>query len=163
MKLLYIAASIALCVVCPCIRAQNAVLLGADPAAAGPIRLAPGQVVTLWVTGLTTTARFGATATGTPFPTTLAGISVTMTQVNPPKLPPVPIISVSATFTGPCASVERCDVFGVTVQIPYELEPDDIPACGGCTNHGEIFISDGTNRTRSLVVSPVSSRVNVLG
>jgi uncharacterized protein (TIGR03437 family) len=38
-----------------------------------------------------------------------------------------------------------------------------MPACGGCTNTAQIFISDGTNRTAALGVSPVSARVHVLG
>ena len=160
-KLLYIAASVAFGVVSPCIRAQTAVILCTDPAVTGPIRLAPGQVVTLWVAGLTTTLPInGITATSTPFPTMLGGISVTMTQ-NGPRLPPVPIIAVHQLYGGcfaPCTKV-----IGVTVQIPYELEPEDLPACGSCLDSGRIFVSDGTNTTTTLDVSAVSAQVHVLG
>jgi uncharacterized protein (TIGR03437 family) len=166
MKLLHIAASMALGVLCPCIWAQTAVILGADSEVAGPapLLLAPGQVVTFWVTGLKSTPVNGATATSTPFPTMLAGISATMAQkTSEPKLPPVPIISVTPTQAA-CVVAQPCsEVIGVTVQIPYELQPNALPSCGGCTDFAQIFISDGTNRTTSLGISPVPARVHVLG
>ncbi len=163
MKLLRIAASMALWVVCPCIRAQTAMILGTDPAVAGPVRLAPGQVVTLWVTGLTTTVPInGIRATSTPFPTVLGGISVTMTQNYGPELPPVPIIAVDQLYEA-CVGQPCPQFIGVTVQIPYELEPEDLPACGGCLNSARIFVSDGTNRTATLHVSAVGANVHVLG
>src|SRR5689334_20602955 len=137
MKLHHIAAIVALGVVCLSIRAQTAMILGTDPAAAGPLRLAPGQVVTLWVTGLTTTLPInGIAALGAPFPKILGGISATMTQ-NGPKLPPVPIIAVHQLYGG-CFAEPCTKVIGVTVQIPYELEPEDLPACSSCLDTARI-------------------------
>jgi len=145
----------------PYTRAQTAVVLGTD---GGPLRVAPGQVVTFWMTGLTPTPSSGAKAMSTPFPTTLAGISATMTQAGGPKIPPVPIIAVGKG-AGLCMA-EQCEgVVGVTVQIPYELLVEErIPGCAGCiTRPAWIVFSDSTNsKTLGPEILPYPDQIHVL-
>ena len=161
MKFLHILSTLALGAACPCVNAQSAVILGTDQAFSWPPQLAPGQVVTLWVTGLTPTETLGAKAMSTPFPTTLAGISAMMTQNGGPTLPPLPIIAVTPPG-GSCLAAPCTTVIGVTVQIPYQLNPN-FPGCLGCTHFAQIVVSDSTNKTMGLGITPVPDRIHVLG
>src|SRR6266849_5680675 len=58
---------------------SNAVILSTSPQVSGGILLAPGEITTFFVTGLTLSPSEGAKAAGAPLPTTLAGISGAIT------------------------------------------------------------------------------------
>lgn len=92
--------------------AQSAVI-GAGYSAPYPLKVAPGQLVTLFVSGIGATLSSRVAATSLPLPYTLAGISVTIDELmNPPLLKEkVPILAV-APMSG---------VTAVTVQIPFGL------------------------------------------
>ncbi len=90
-----------------------------------PIRVAPGQIVTLFVSGV---AGRRASAQTLPLPTELAGVSVVLRQGLPVREIPVPILQV-ADIGFPRSAV--------TVQIPYEMRvsifvdsPNPLPAVG---------------------------------
>lgn len=83
----------------------------------GPPRhelLAPGQVTTLFVYGLTVA---DATAAGVPLPVTLSGLSVLVSSSIPGYPQRLPIFSIRSF--GGCGSTV-CDLTFVTVQIPIE-------------------------------------------
>lgn len=82
----------------------------AEPAAK-PV--APGQVVTLFVRGLSAEA---AKASSTPLPTELSGVSVRASGADFDGL--LPIFSVEPLFCGGRPSL--CGLTAVTVQIPFE-------------------------------------------
>ncbi len=93
------------------------------------IRVAPGQITTLFVTGLKTVlSSQPVNANVVPLPTTLAGISVTLNQSGQQGTP-IPLLAVqqmSVCNTGgapPPASGLAADCFitAITVQIPVEL------------------------------------------
>jgi uncharacterized protein (TIGR03437 family) len=92
--------------------AQSAVI-GAGYSAPYPLKVAPGQLVTLFVSGIGATISSRVAATSLPLPYTLAGISVTIDELmNPPLLKEkVPLLAV-APMSG---------VTAVTVQIPFGL------------------------------------------
>ena len=91
-------------------------------------RLAPGQITTLFITGLKTVLPFGFVKTTTvPLPTTLGGISVTL---NPNSFTgsPVPLLSIQQTpvcSSGnpltPSGSTPDCLITAITVQMPLNL------------------------------------------
>lgn len=88
------------------------------------IEVAPGQIVTLFVTNMK--VKQSGVATGLPLPTTLAGISVSMTY-NDPGPVPVPILVVVPVIDSGCAPADEvplnvtnpCGVVAVTIQVPY--------------------------------------------
>jgi len=61
---------------------QGPVLTGIGYVDPSIMRVAPGQITTLFVTGLKTVLASSVSAPGLPLPTTLAGISVTLNQSN---------------------------------------------------------------------------------
>lgn len=92
--------------------AQPAVL-GAGYAPPFPIKVAPGQLVTIFAAGVGASVSSRVGATSLPLPYSLAGISVTIDELsNPPLLKePVPILAVG----------KIADATAVTVQIPFGL------------------------------------------
>jgi uncharacterized protein (TIGR03437 family) len=101
---------------------QGPTLVGAgyfDPAV---IRVAPGQITTLFVTGLKTVLQ-PVTASAAPLPITLAGISVTLEQLG---IQPTPVPLLSIQQLSLCSNVSSllpppadCLITAITVQIPF--------------------------------------------
>lgn len=101
--------------------AQPAVV-GAGYSAPYPIKVAPGQLVTLYVSGIDTTLTSRVSAESLPLPYSLEGISVTIDELIPPqslkeKVPLLAVAPISAAFAGAPAS----NTIAVTVQIPYYI------------------------------------------
>jgi hypothetical protein len=101
--------------------------------------IAPGQVVRLQVAGLkliplTPDGFYRQTATSVPLPTTLAGISLTVTQYvrhaladTPTPVGPFQVPLLDVTQSNNCYNDNSPDCFTtvLTVQMPYELS--DLP------------------------------------
>src|ERR1039457_970037 len=108
---------------------QGITLAGAGYSDPSVIRVAPGQITTLFVTGLKTVlSSQPVNANVVPLPTTLAGITVLLNQ--PGSQPtPVPLLSVQQVSVcsnggvAPPASglTADCLITAITVQIPFEL------------------------------------------
>jgi uncharacterized protein (TIGR03437 family) len=125
-------------------QAQPQVLsIGYDPPA---FVVAPGDIVTLYVTGIGD--RSSAAAEELPLPTVLAGISVTLSQGPTP----VPIFSVEPVFVG------GSEATAVKVQIPYSLSPVTLP---GFYANASLTVTDGT-KTAVINVVPVYTNVHVV-
>jgi uncharacterized protein (TIGR03437 family) len=124
--------------------------LGFAPApnysAVNRISLAPGQIVTLQVTGLKTVLPVGQIirATTVPLPTTLLGISVTISQVvrgGTNVIEPAPVVALSqVNYCSSSATASGCvnNVTYVTVQIPFELL-SAVPTQIGISDNGQDF------------------------
>jgi uncharacterized protein (TIGR03437 family) len=124
--------------------------LGFAPApnfsAVNRISLAPGQIVTLQVTGLKTVLPVGQIirATTLPLPTTLLGISVTISQVvrgGANVIEPAPVVALSqVNYCSSSATVSNCvnNVTYITVQLPFELLPA-VPTQIGISDNGQDF------------------------
>ena len=132
-----------------CLFGQGPTLVGAgytDPL----IAVAPGQVVTFYLSGLKTVLPppHSVKTPGFPLPGTLAGISATIVQMNPSATFPVPLFSVDQINM--CADLNSatpdCLLTAVTVQIPFELV---VPTAslGGPERHG--FVLSGIVRSYS--------------
>jgi hypothetical protein len=144
---------------------QGMTLAGTGYSDPSIIRVAPGQITTLFVTGLKTVLSSPQTATRLPLPTTLGGIAVTLNQSG--QQSSVPLLSVqqmSVCGNGgapPPASGLTADCFitAITVQIPFELV---LP--GGDKTFGvtELAVSENGNISKSFRILPITDNLHVL-
>ncbi|HKE22990.1 MAG TPA: hypothetical protein VKB88_11420 [Bryobacteraceae bacterium] len=132
-----------------------------DPAV---IKVAPGQITTLYMTGLKTVLSKPANATTVPLPVTLAGISVTLNQTGVQPTP-VPLLSVqqvsvcSNDGTLPPSSVGAdCLITAITVQIPFELLlPPFTPFV-----FAELVVTENGNASKAFQFLPVKDNLHVI-
>jgi uncharacterized protein (TIGR03437 family) len=106
---------------------QGITLSGTGYTNSTALRVAPGQITTLFVTGVKTVLSQAVNATTLPLPTTLAGISVTLNHGG--SRTPVPLLSIQQVSVCDSGGVPQsafgstadCPVTAITVQIPFEL------------------------------------------
>jgi hypothetical protein len=102
-----------------------AVIGGAGYSAPIPVKVAPGQILTFFVSGIGSGFKAKAPAETFPLPNTLAGISATLNELSQPPLTgeAVPILAVSPLNScgGIIVPVECTTLAAVTVQIPFGI------------------------------------------
>jgi uncharacterized protein (TIGR03437 family) len=88
------------------------------------LKTAPGQVVSLVVHGLDRILDQPVTATGTPLPLTLAGLSVSF--YGDVDTLPAPLLGISQEDCAyPNAGAGLCDLITlISIQMPFEIQPD---------------------------------------
>jgi uncharacterized protein (TIGR03437 family) len=148
---------------------QGITLAGTGYADPSVNRVAPGQIATLFVTGLRTVlSSQPVNATVVPLPTTLAGISVTLNQAGSQPMP-VPLLSVrqvsvcSDSSAAPPASglSADCLITAITVQIPFELAV--LPAApGGPVTAPELVVVENGNASKAFRVLPASDNLHII-
>lgn len=143
---------------------QGPTLTGTGYSNPSVVRVAPGQITTLFVTGLKTVLPSEPIkATSVPLPTSLAGISVILNQPGQ-QASPIPLLSlqqismcsdggVSSSSSGPTPD---CLITAITVQIPFELllPPQGVTA--------ELTVSENGNTSKAFRVFPVSANLHIL-
>ena len=113
--------------------------LGFAPApnylAVNRISLAPGQIVTLQVTGMKTVLPVGQIirATTLPLPTTLLGISVTISQVvrgGTNVIEPAPVVKTGSATPTPAPVLDPASRLGSgrTLELQYDFRPNAEPS-----------------------------------
>lgn len=127
------------------------------------VRIAPGQVVTLFATGFMTVVTGGVQRAATvPLPKTLAGISASLQQQTSSF--PLPLFSVEQFNR--CSDpnpAPACLVTAVTVQIPFDIVvPNPIADLITSSPTTYLTISENGNVSKSFVVSPASDQIHVL-
>ena len=142
-------------------------LVGAGYVDPGAIQVAPGQVLTLFTTGLSTMLSSGRTAAQTvPLPSSLAGVSVSLHQTYPETRRSLPLFTI--TQFNHCGATDApspaCVLTGITVQIPFDISvPNPLifiaPISQGSS---EIRINENGNEGPSFSVVPVATQVHVL-
>lgn len=125
------------------------------------ITVAPGQIVTVFVSGINPNPSTGGTAGVLPLPTSLAGVTVSLTQGQ--SILPAPILRVlPAANYCPLDDSPGCSLTGVTVQIPVGLDYR-----GGEFNafamDAVLSVSDGTNTSIPMFLLPVGDQIHILG
>ena len=137
------------------------------------LRLAPGQITTLFVTGLNTVLQSGLiSATSVPLPTTLGGISVTLNP-NSYVASPVPLLSVqqtpvcySGTSSASTGNTPDCVITAITVQMPVNLGLVIYDPLTGTTPPPQLptvlVISENGNPSKAFNVIPVPDKLHVL-
>ena len=143
---------------------QGPTLAGAGYSNPSIVRVAPGQIATLFVTGLKTVlSSQPVKATSLPLPTRLAGISITLSQ-NGQQPSPIPLLSVqqmpicsNADVAPPPSGVTPdCVITAITVQIPFELL---LPPEGATA---ELGVSENGSVSKGFRVLPVSTNLHIL-
>src|SRR5712691_9051622 len=139
----------------------QATVMGAGYSAPYPIRVAPGQLVTVFVNGIGARLTSRVSATSLPLPYTLAGISVTIDElINPPSLNrKVPILAVGPTdptFPGTPPST----AVAVSVQIPFGLRTTsflapDIPPPAALT------VYENEMPVAKIAIAPVPDQIHI--
>lgn len=120
---------------------------------AGSVQGAPGQVISFMAYGLDYALQNPAVASGSPLPTDLAGISVSLQQGS--LAIPLPILSVQQLPCAPFSLPNFCPVLTIiSAQIPFEVQPD-CPACGRIQLPAYLIVSEnGANRGAVLLNLP---------
>ncbi len=128
-----------------------------------PISAAPGQILTLFVSGVGRSLTQPVRAQGPVLPNSLAGISVTLRQLSDI---PVPLFEVRPILTclnllpanqGSCGSVTA-----ITVQIPYELRPQ-CPLCANpLTLNAQLFVTENGNAGGVIDLTPLADQIHIV-
>jgi hypothetical protein len=146
-----------------CMFGQGGTLAGAGYSDPSLIRVAPGQVTTLFVTGLKTVLPSSpVNAVTLPLPTVLAGISVSL---NGTPIPIFTVQQISMCSNGgappPATGLTAdCFVTAITVQIPWELNIASSDKTGTLIN--ELIIRENGAASKAFRISPVTDSIHVM-
>jgi uncharacterized protein (TIGR03437 family) len=128
-----------------------------------PVRVAPGQVITLFARTQTILTQ-SVVADGSTWPVTLGGFSVSLTQTFSHDPVSVPIFSVVPVES--CAVVVPTTVCtgltAITVQIPFELVPNGPVSSRVPANFALLTISDGNAPGQPIALDAVGDQIHIL-
>ncbi len=148
-------------VLLPFLSHAQAVAIGAGYVLPRPIDVAPGQVITLFVSVPGKSAADAVTAQP-PLPAELGGFSVLLRQSFPSDPVPAPIQVVADSQYCSSLAPSQCDVVTmITVQVPFELTPN-VPLARIPANFARLDISYNGTAAASLALNPVPDRIHVL-
>jgi len=131
------------------------------------IKIAPGEVVPLIVTGLQTILpNWKARATDLPLPLTLGGMSVTLTQPPNSYSAQLPVLAIDqfnhcSFLLNPPPS---CMVTAITVQIPFDIvvpNPLQLPQVADLPGT-VLTVSENGKVSTAFVATPYPDRVHIL-
>lgn len=142
-----------------------ATVIAAGYSASTPIKVAPGQVLTVFVHGIGSKLSAPVNADTVPLPTSLAGISAKLVQFNPEQA--VPILAVEPIVT--CSDALKqfgpgCGSYtAVTLQIPFEMQAEDPTRLRGAPVGGAVlrFSEDG-EIAATVGLVPIVDQVHLL-
>jgi uncharacterized protein (TIGR03437 family) len=147
---------------CPLMAQGPNVVTLAGYTAPQPLKVAPGQIIALFVRASSIALTDPMTANGLPLPFNLGGFSVTLRQTFSDVVPvpirsvyPVQNCSTIATLTA-CASLT-----GITVQIPFELVPN-VDLSRMPENFASLTVSENGMDGDPLAVEPVGERLHIV-
>ena len=140
--------------------AQNAAVVGAGYHTFAPVLVAPGQVITVFVTGIgNVTQKYSAGSL--PLPTMLGGISASLDELGvtitaAPILAVFPFSACQANIAPqPCGTITA-----VTLQIPFELQSNT--GRSGPPFLAFLTISDQLGHAASMELSPAFDQIHVV-
>lgn len=131
------------------------------------IRIAPGQVVPLLATGLQTVLPSGgASADHVPLPTTLAGISVTLSQPPTSYSRSLPLFSIRQfdhCFISIAPSSD-CLLTAITVQIPFDISVPNPLQASPLNDQPRTIVTvfENGNASKTFALSPVPDQIHVI-
>ena len=140
----------------------TATIVGAGYSAPSPsIKAAPGQVLSLIVSGFEYRLQSPVIATSLPLPATLAGFSVTVNQGGPQNSFVAPLFGVEQS---PCVSPTGGSCPAITilsVQIPFEVIPDCL-RCARPSIFGYVVVSDRGVDSTSMHLSVPGDNIHLV-
>jgi hypothetical protein len=146
------------------VSAQTPALMGSGYAPPVPFRVAPGQLVTLYVSGTRTVLPEESrvvSATAVPLPAALAGFSVNLRQGGNTYAAPLFSVAQTTACAGSTAPSSGCIVTALTLQIPFELVafPPGVEAPELLT---EISVIDGGIESAHFLAMPAVDNIHLL-
>lgn len=117
----------------------------------GSISIAPGQVITIFTTGVSNPPTQPVFAGAGNLPTSLAGIGVTIVQATEI---PAPILRVSSGGCAFCGTITA-----ITIQIPYELQTIIMNGLGPANG---LFVTENGVAESGTTFNPVFDHVHIL-
>ena len=142
--------------------AQNSAVVSAGYLPPAPVSAAPGQIFTVFVSGLGISSSFHAPAGA--LPTSLGGVTATLRQGSDLAAPMVDVRPVS-TCPDLASSPEQpicATLTAVTVQIPYEITP----YCPLCERPplppAELFVSANGQDAAPIELNALADQTHVL-
>jgi uncharacterized protein (TIGR03437 family) len=151
----------ALCSIAAGLFAQSNTVVGSGYTAPTPISAAPGQILNLLVEGVGSKLTQRVTAPGTPLPTVLAGISVTLKQTRGTQSVPVPILAVRPISTCANGGASCGSYAAVTIQVPYELVANEL-GTEQVGNTAQFIVAENGAAGGAVDVNPLPYQVHVL-
>jgi hypothetical protein len=141
--------------------AQGGAVVGAGYHTFAPVPVAPGQVITVFVTGIgNVTQKYSAGSL--PLPATLGGISASLDELGvitaaAPILAVFPLSACLANIAPqPCETITA-----VTLQIPFDLQPN-IPGTFRAPLLAFLTISDQLGHASSMELNPVLDHIHLV-
>ena len=136
-------------------------IVGAGYLFPAPINVAPGQVITIFATGVGATLTAPVFAGPGTLPTSLAGISVTIQQGKNIPAPILEVSPVSSCGSG-CAAITA-----ITLQIPYSLVTLCSPSLTVCSNSNvlvqtNLFVTENGVAGNVTALNPLPDHVHIL-
>jgi uncharacterized protein (TIGR03437 family) len=127
-----------------------------------PLKVAPGQVLTLFVrtSSIILTGRVAANIV--PLPVTVAGLSVILRQTFSNPIP-VPIFSVAPAnnCSGAPTEVACIPLTAITVQVPFELFPN-VKDSRLPENFASLTVAENGVEGEPLRIAPVAERLHIV-
>jgi len=153
-----------LCVFCVCAVSACAqsggTVVGAGYHGFAPVPVAPGQVITIFVTGVGNVTQTYS-AGKPPLPTTLGGISATLNEFGSTPAPILAVTPVSACFNTAIAPQPCGTSTAVTVQIPFELHVN-IPGSQAPPVIAFLTITDQMGHSATVELNPIPDQIHAL-
>lgn len=147
---------------CPVFAQNPAVVTRAGYTSPELIRVAPGQVITLFVRPGSIDIKDKAVAEGSPWPTQLAGIAVELKQTLSETALRVPVLSVVPTRTCAAVTPAACPPrLGITIQMPFELVPN-IPGSRLPANFATLTVFENGVAGDPFPVSSVPDQIHIV-
>ena len=131
---------------------------------ASTIKIAPGQVIPLIVTGLQTVLPNGiARASGSSVPLSIDNISVTLTQPPTSYSTQLPIFSINQfNHCGVVSPAPACLVTAITVQIPFDIVVPNPAQVTPLQPSTVITINENGTISQAFLATPYPDRVHIL-
>jgi uncharacterized protein (TIGR03437 family) len=141
---------------------QSLAVTGMGYVLPGPTFAAPGQILTVYVSGVGENLTDKITASY-PLPTTLAGFSVSVRQGEAPAGPfAAPLIAALPVRMCLSQTSDTCtQQIGIVFQFPYEVAPN-IPGAGVVPNTVRLTVADQSGASASMDLDPVPDQIHVI-
>lgn len=142
------------------ISAQTPSIMSAGYGPPAMIQAAPGQIITVYVSGTKSILPAGIRATTIPLPSSLGGFSVTVRQGASTYAAPM----VSVTQTPNCIDANpspQCIITALTVQIPFEIAT--VPFLQASAQvPTDLTVNDNGTESAHISIAPLMDRIHIL-
>ena len=145
--------------------AQTPIFMSAGYTTPTPIQVAPGQVITLYISGTKTVLPSQSPsirATTIPLPKTLGGFSVTVRQGKNTYAAPLLSVVQTPNCTDANRSLPQCIITGLTLQIPFDITPMLSTLQMAGQPPGDLSVNDNGTESAHFPIAPLMDSIHIL-